>query len=107
MLVPSLEIWKTQFAHLPDTQIKITEVWQTYDGLVNGYCEYQNERLYFIWTEDEDTDYFAKRIFAVIRPPTDEDTPIEDGKVIGWFIEGEADYEKWNKLRKSHQAESQ
>lgn len=106
MIVPSLDIWKTQYPHLPDIQIKITEVWQLHDGLVNGRCEYQGQTYYFIWTEDEDTDYFIKRVFAVIRAPEGENTPMEDGQIIGWFIEGEADYEKWNSLRKSHQPES-
>ena len=100
MIVPSLDIWKTQYPHLPDIQIKIVEVWQTHDGLVNGRCEYQGELYYFIWTEDDDTDYFIKRVFAVIRPPADqEDTAMEDGQIIGWFIEGEADYEKWTEWR--------
>lgn len=102
MIVSNLESWKTQYPHIPDTQIKVTLVADKWDGLLSGYCEYQNKSYYFIWIEDEDTDYFINRTYAMIVPPKNENTAVVDGEIIGWFVEGEADYGPWNEYRASH-----
>jgi hypothetical protein len=103
VIVVSLQEFKAQYPRVPDIQVRVTEVIGHHDGAVNGYCEYQDKRYYFIWVSDDtdEDDYFALRPYALVEPV--QIGAAEDGKIIGWFLEGEADHEPWNKFRASNE----